>query len=116
MGARYAIAANGVLPGKLPLAPRRVLVTMALRTLDKPRDGQEAGIYQWGYERILGDLYIMPTRTTLRQLKRDIAELRNLGLLEQIRAPGPGVRAAWRLCVPVDNHGRKGQRKGSGAP
>lgn len=116
MGARYAIAANGVMPGKLPLAPRRVLVAMALRTLDKGKDGREPGIYEWGYERILGDLYVMPTRTTLRQLKRDIAELIALGLLQQTRAPGPGQRAAWRLCVPVDNHGRKGPRKASAEP
>lgn len=113
MGARYAIAANGVMPGKLHLWPRRVLVTMALRTLDKGSQDREPGIYEWGYERILGDLCIMPTRTTMRELKRTIAELRGLGLLEQIRAPGPGQRAAWRLCLPVDNHGHKGPRKGS---
>ena len=111
MGARYAIAANGVMPGKLPLAHRRVLVAMALRTMDKGGPDVEAGIYAWGYERILGDLYIMPTRTSLRHLKATIQLLTELGLLEQIRAPGPGVRAAWKLCVPVDNHHRKGHSK-----
>jgi hypothetical protein len=113
MGSKYAIAANGVLPSKLPLAPRRVLVTMALRVLDKPREGRPAGVYAWGYERILGDLYIMPTRTTLRQLKRTIAQLREMGLLEQIQQPGPGQRAAWKLCLPVDNRPHKPRRKGS---
>jgi hypothetical protein len=37
MGARYARAANGVMPGKLPLATRRVLVAIALRVLDTGR-------------------------------------------------------------------------------
>jgi hypothetical protein len=89
---------------------------MALRALDKGARNRDAGIYEWGYERILGDMCIMPTRTTVRQLKRDIAELRGLGLLEQIRASGPGQRAAWRLCLPVDNHGQKGPSKRAQGP
>lgn len=117
MGARYAIAANAVMPAKgLRLATRRVLLTMALRVLDKPREGREPGIYEWGYERILGDIALMPTRTSLRHLKAEIAELVELGLIEQVRQPGPGVRAAWRLCLPVDNHGHKPHGKRSRAP
>jgi hypothetical protein len=101
MGARYAIAANAVQPGKgLRLATRRVLITMALRVLDKPREGREPGIYEWGYERVLGDIALMPTRTSLRHLKAEVAELVELGLLEQIPAPRPGQRAAWWLCLP----------------
>lgn len=104
MGARYAMAANAALPGKLRLAPRRVLITMALHTYDRTNKGRERGIYVLGYECILGDMCIMPTKTTLRQLKRDIADLINLGLLEQVRAPMPGQRAAWRLLLPVDKY------------
>lgn len=116
MGARYGIAAVGVMQGKLSPAPRRVLIAMALRTLDKGTSERDAGIYEWGYERILGDMCIMPTRTSLRHLKADIAELTALGLLVQERASGPGVRAAWRVCLPVDNHGRKGPRKRDKGP
>jgi hypothetical protein len=116
MGARYAIAANAVMPGKLAHVPRRVLITMALRALDKGTRDREPGIYEWGYERILGDIGIMPTRTSLRHLKADIAYLSGLGLLEQIRAPGPGQRAAWRLCLPVDNHGHKHHSKRANGP
>ena len=116
MGARYAIAAIGVMQGKLGPGPRRVLVAMALRALDKGSADRERGIYEWGYERILGDMCIMPTRTTLRQLKRDIAELRELGLLVQIRAPAKGQRAAWRLCLPVDNPRQKGPSKSAQGP
>lgn len=112
MGARYAIAANAVMPSKLPLGTRRVLVTMALRVMDKPNKDIAPGVYAWGYERILADICVMPTRTTLRQLKRTIAELRELGLLEQIQQPARGQRAAWRLCVPVDNHHSKRLSKG----
>jgi hypothetical protein len=116
MGAKYAIAANRVLPGKLHQTPRRVLVTMALRVMDKGNDDIEAGVYAWGYERILGDIALMPTKSSLRHLKECIALLIELGLLEQTRAPAPGQRAAWRLCLPVDNHHRKGPRKGPRGP
>jgi hypothetical protein len=109
MGAKYAIAANGVRPGKLKPYTRRVLMTMALRVLDIPRKKRPAGVYSWGYYRILGDMGIMPTRTSERHLKAAIAELIELHLLEQLKAGHRGQRAEYRLLLPVDNSPHKGQ-------
>jgi hypothetical protein len=108
MGARYAIAANAVMPGKLRPYPRRVLTTMALRVLDVPQKGRPAGVYSWGYIRMLGDMGIMPTRTTERHLKSAIAELIELHLLDQLKTGHRGQRAEWRLCLPVDNSSKRG--------
>jgi hypothetical protein len=103
MGARYARAANGVMPTKLPLVPRRVLVAMALRALDSKRGDAERGLYYGGRYRLLGDLGIMPTRTTLRHLTGDLTKLVELGLIERVGKPAPGQRAVYKLLISVDN-------------
>lgn len=103
MGARYARAANAVEPDKLALAPRRVLVAMALRVLDTPRGDTPAGHYYGGQYRLLGDLGTMPTRTSLRALDRHMQTLTEARLIERTRAAAPGKRAVYKLTVSVDN-------------
>jgi hypothetical protein len=103
MGARYARAANGVEPDKLGLAPRRVLVAMSLRALDAERGGTPAGVYFAGRNRLLGDLAMMPTASSLRHLSRMVATLEQLGLVERIGSPAPGQRSVYKLLLPVDN-------------
>lgn len=103
MGARYARAANGVMPDKLGYAPRQVLVAMALRTLDAPRENAAAGHYYGGRFRLLGDLGQMPTRTTLRHLAGHVQTLVDLHLIERVGHPAPGKRAVYKLLVSVDN-------------
>jgi len=107
MGARYAIAAQSTGLGKMRPSTRKVLIAMALRVLDKKTQGREPGIYYWGYTRILGDLGVMPTRTSLRHLKANIAELAALGIVEQTGTPRRGYQGQWALHLPVDIPGSK---------
>ena len=107
MGARYALAAQSSNLGKMRPSSRKVLIAMALRVLDKKTQGREPGIYYWGYTRILGDIGVMPTKTSLRHLKANIAELSALGLVEQKDRAYRGHGGQWLLHLPVDNSGSK---------
>jgi hypothetical protein len=103
MGARYARAANGVEPDKLALAPRRVLVAMALRVLDHGRGNRPPGVYFGGRNRLLGDLGLMPSRTTYRHLTGHLATLEHLGLIKREGDARRGNQAVYILTIPVDN-------------
>lgn len=103
MGARYARAANGVEPDKLALAPRRVLVAMALRVLDAKRGTQPAGVYFGGRHRLLGDLGLMPSRTSYRHLTAHLATLESLGLIRREGEARRGNQAVYILLISVDN-------------
>jgi hypothetical protein len=102
MGARYARAANGVEPDKLGLAPRRVLVAMALHALDSSRDEDRVGVYFGGRNRLLGDLGTMPSRTAYRHLTAHLAELQRLGLIRRVGDARRGSQAVYKLLFPVD--------------
>jgi len=102
MGVRYARSANAVLPGKLDLAPRRVLVAMALRVLDAARGATPAGVYYGGRNRLLGDLAMIPTPSAERHLREHIAVLMAEGLVQKIGTTTAG-RAVYKLTIPVDN-------------
>jgi hypothetical protein len=107
MGAKYAIAAQRVALGKLRPSTRKVLIVMALRVLDKKTQDREPGVYYWGYHRILGDMGIMPTKSSLRELKRNISELARLGLVVQRDRAYRGHGGQWALHLAVDNPGSK---------
>lgn len=103
MGARYVRAALVVEPKKLGQAARLVLIALAVRVLDNPRENSPAGTYFAGRNRLLGDLGVMPTTSSLRHLARQIQDLERLGLLEREGRPAPGKRAVYKLHLPVDN-------------
>ena len=112
MGARYVIAAQTASLGKMRPSTRRVLIAMAVRVLDKKTQGREPGIYYWGYHRILGDIGVMPTKSSIRELKRNISELARLGLVEQKDRAYRGHGGQWLLHLPVDNSGSRRSRAG----
>lgn len=103
MGARYVRAALVVEPKKLDRAARVVLVALAVRVLDNDRENTPRGTYFGGRNRLLGDLGIMPTRTTLRHLAAYLTTLEQLGILERIGRPAPGKRAVYKLHLSVEN-------------
>jgi len=103
MGARYARAANKVMPEKLDLATRRVLVAMALRVLDHKLRDTEPGVFYGGRLMLLNDLGTPANRTSYRHLSAALAELVKLGLLERVAPAAPRQAAVYRLVLPVDN-------------
>jgi hypothetical protein len=103
MGVRYARAALGVEPDKLRPVPRLVLVAMALRVLDKSSDEDAVGVYFGGRNRMLGDLAMIPSRTTYRHLTAHLATLQRLGLIRRTGDARSGSQAVYRLLFPVDN-------------
>lgn len=103
MGARNALAALGVLPGKLDRAPRQTLIAMACMSLDAPRKRTSARVYYGGWERLAAAQGMYPNESGRRVIARHIAALTAAGVVEQLTPPAPGRNASWKLILPVDN-------------
>jgi hypothetical protein len=99
VGAKLVRAALKV--DKVRPRARLVLVTMSVLAFDAPRGNRPAGVYYGGRMMLLGEMGQLPTDANLRELQRDLAELRKAGLIEQIRKPGPDTTAAYRLCITI---------------
>jgi hypothetical protein len=75
---------------------------MALSVLDADRGEAEAGLYYGGRHRLLGDLGVMPTATSLRHLSGHVATLEQLGLVKRMNRARSGEQAVYKLTFPVD--------------
>lgn len=85
----------------LPDRAFRVLIRMAHTALDKPQNGQPAGVYFGGRE--LLDATLRPTKASpqnrYRDLKRAIADLVEAGAIERVGSAGPRHNQVYRLTL-----------------
>lgn len=100
--------------GHLPAGPYKVLMRMALRSLDTPNGDRPAATYWHGWidlaqslDRKLPDTEDMSPeatrkRKTIRdEISRHCTTLQRLGAVERlVDSPGRGTRQVWKLATP----------------
>lgn len=107
MGARNAKAVGLAWPG-LPDRPWRVLLWMALTSLDEDKGERAARTYYAGHAAIAEMLGLDPKSTSdLRVVRRAVAHLVRAGALVPLHAAGNGRTAVYVVCTAslraVDN-------------
>jgi hypothetical protein len=103
MGIRNIAAALAIAPDKLTTQARLTLVTMAYVAYDDARGGKEPRLYHGGWRLAMTRQGLWPTEAMKKRFIRNIAELRELGLVEIESPARHGRNAVYRLILPVDN-------------
>jgi hypothetical protein len=99
VGYATAAGAMSVEPDKIDKSARLVLVAMALMVRDKATDEHPAQVYYGGRIRIAAMLGRYPTEVVLRGIRRDLAALIAVGVVERIEGGRNGQSSVYRLRV-----------------